>query len=379
LDGENGETVMYNIRNVVYGSRIIIQHPYVLQIGVQTLKRNITNLIDYNLSDGISFAPKGVTFRISGVCNLNCQMCIYKNTDYLSSTKMLPWDIFTQVIDSVKNKHLIIIFTGGEPLLHPKIIDCIKYVKSSGLNCSLVTNGWLLERFAQDISSSGLNLLAVSVDGTEKIHDKIRDKQGSFQKAIAGINILNSNKQRPLLFINTSIQADNYAIFDELVDIAIESEVDGMNIQILWTRSPEVVEQHNQKHPEFSIREGWINEEITKIDSKVLRNTFSRIKKKPLLVNLFPSFTVDQIKCWYTNPSLLVKGHRSKCPWMMANVFHDGTMRMCDDIIIGDLHQSSFWDIWNSERMKLFRKILKDDQHFPICAGCCNLFRNNIL
>ncbi len=370
---------MYNIRNFVNGSRIIIHHPYVLQIGAQTLKRNITNLIDYNLSDGRSFAPKGVTFRISGVCNLNCQMCIYKRTDYLSSNKMLPWDIFTQVIDSVKSKHLFIVFTGGEPLLHPKIIDCINYTKSCGLNCSLVTNGWLLEHYAKDISLSDLNLLAVSIDGTEVFHDKIRDKKDSYQKAFSGIREINIYKKRPLLFMNTSIQADNFSILDELVDKAIESKVDGMNIQILWTRSPEVVEQHNQKYPEFPIREGWINEEITKIDSKVLRNVFSRINKKPLLVNLFPSFTVDQINCWYTNPSLLVKGHRSKCPWMMAHVFHDGTMRMCDDIVIGDLHQTSFWDIWNSERMKLIRKKLKEDEHFPICAGCCSLFRNNIL
>ena len=71
-----------------------------------------------------------------------------------------------------------------------------------------------------------------------------------------------------------------------------------MNIQILWTRSPQVVEQHNQQHPEFPIRKGWIDEELTRINAEVLEQTFSRIRKKPLLVNFFPSFTVDQIKCW---------------------------------------------------------------------------------
>ncbi len=370
---------MSNIRNLVYGSQIALRHPYVLQSGIRILNRNLTNLVDYNLRDGRSFAPKGVTFRISGVCNLNCQMCIYRNTDYLSSKKMLLWDIFTGVIDAVKNQHPFIVFTGGEPLLHPRIIDCINYVNDSGLNCSLVTNGLVLKRFAEDLSQTGLNLLTVSIDGTEAIHDKIRVRQGSWQKAFAGIRKINDTKQRPLLFINTSIQADNYQILDQLGDEAIANEVDGMNIQILWTRSPQVVEQHNQKHPEFAIREGWINEELTRIEAEVLEQTFTRIRKKPLLVNLFPSFTVDQIKCWYSNPSLLVDGHRSKCPWMMANIFHDGTLRMCDDIIIGDLHTTPFWEIWNSERMISFRRSLKENKHFPICAGCCSLFRNNIL
>lgn len=95
------ENLVSNIRNLVYGSQIILRHPYVLQSALRILSRNLTNLVDYNLNDGRSFAPKGVTFRISRVCNLNCQMCIYRNTDYLSSKKMLPWDIFTGVIDAV--------------------------------------------------------------------------------------------------------------------------------------------------------------------------------------------------------------------------------------------------------------------------------------
>jgi MoaA/NifB/PqqE/SkfB family radical SAM enzyme len=163
------------------------------------------------------------------------------------------------------------------------------------------------------------------------------------------------------------------------VEKAIEAGVDGMNVQVLWTRPPERAGLHNKKFPEYQVREGWADESLLQIDFKELEEVLNRMKRSSLLVNVFPAFTTQQIHTWYTTPAKLLKDHRAKCPWMMANVFHDGTMRMCDDVIIGDLNENSFWDVWNSERMTDFRRTLKNHKHFPICAGCCSMFRDNIL
>ena len=97
-------------------SRIIRNHPRLLWVGTRILKRNLLAMVDYNLMNGRSLPPKTLTFRISGQCNLNCKMCIYRNAGYLNSSNMLPVTIFKQIIDQVRSTNPIISITGGEPL-----------------------------------------------------------------------------------------------------------------------------------------------------------------------------------------------------------------------------------------------------------------------
>jgi len=358
---------------------VIREHPQLLKVALNVAWRNTTNLIDYNFMSGRSFRPKAVTFRISGQCNLNCRMCIYRNSGFLDTAKMLPLPIFKRVIDEVYPFKLFVVFTGGEPLMHPHIIECLQYTKEKGLHCSLTTNGLALAEYAEEIVESGLDTLGISIDGPEKVHNRIRGRTDSYQRAFEGIQKVKSFEKRPLIFINTSIQTDSYAHIDRLVDEANEAGVDGMNVQVLWTRPPDRATLHNRTFPEYPVRDGWADETLLQIDFNKLEDVLRKARESSLFVNVFPSFSLQQMHTWYTDPAQLLRNRRPKCPWMMANVFHDGTMRMCDDVIMGDLEEDSFWKIWNNERMVKFRKILKENKHFPICAGCCSMYRDHIM
>jgi len=365
------------MKTIRFLMRVVRWHPQFLKIAARIAWRNVTALIDYHMN-GRSLPPKGVTFRISGLCNLNCQMCIYRNAGFLDTTQMLSLEIFKKVIDQVYSSKPFIEFTGGEPLLHPDILECLSYAKKKGLYCGLTTNGLNLARYAEDIVKSGLDLLVVSLDGPQEIHDRIRGRAGAYQKAFEGIQKVKRFERRPLIFINTSIQAESYQHLDKLVDEVICLGVDGMNVAALWTRPPARSALHNQHFPEYTVRDGWIDESLLQIDFKVLQDVLRRVKKKNLFVNLFPTSSIQRIRTWFTDPGQLLNGRRLKCPWMMANVFHDGTMRMCDDIVLGDLKVQDFWEIWNSEKMTKFRRTLKKHRNFPICAGCCSMYRDRV-
>jgi MoaA/NifB/PqqE/SkfB family radical SAM enzyme len=292
---------------------------------------------------------------------------------------MLPFHLLKKVIDEVYPFKFHVSITGGEPLLHPEIIKCIRYIKDNRLCCSLTTNGWLLEQYANEINKKPPDMLCVSLDGPEKIHDEIRGRIGSFRRAMNGIEVLKRNKKRPLLFINATIQKDNYRAFDQLVDDAMRAEVDGMNMQILWARPIERANTHNQRHPEYKVSHGWADKSLFQINMDIFEEVIAKAKAKNFLVNVFPEISKNERLLWYTHPEQLLKGHRPKCAWMMANVFHDGTMRMCDDIIVGDLNAKGFWDIWNDIKLREFRQTIKASKFFPICAGCCSLFRDKLL
>jgi MoaA/NifB/PqqE/SkfB family radical SAM enzyme len=358
---------------------VVRQHPQFLKLALRVAWRNATNLVDYNLMHGQSFPPKAVTFRISGQCNLYCQMCNFRHAGFLDSTQMLPADIFRKVIDEVYPHRLHVSLTGGEPLLHPDVVGFIRYAKERGLSCSLVTNGWSLAQFADDLVGAGLDMLTVSIDGPEEIHDKIRGRKGLHRRITEGIREVKKFEKRPLLFFSTTIQADNHAHLEQVVDDAIRVGVDGVNIQHLQTRPPARTSLHNGVFPELQVRDGWIDESLLQVDTTLLQGALYRAKQKGLCVNVFPVLSLRDIPTWYTNPMQLLPTQRIKCPWVMANVFHDGTMRTCDDIILGDLRQEGFWEIWNGEKMVRFRRQAKTSKTFPICATCCSLYRSHTI
>lgn len=59
----------------------------------------------------------------------------------------------------------LITISGGEPLLHPKLDQIIRHIRSHGLIATLITNGYLLtpERIKR-LNRAGLDHLEISID-----------------------------------------------------------------------------------------------------------------------------------------------------------------------------------------------------------------------
>ena len=355
---------------------VIFNYPQLIKIPFDVGRRNITAWLEYKLEDGKSRPPKAVVFKVSNICNMNCKMCNYSNAGYFTDGKMLSETLFQSVIDDIYKYRPVIAFTGGEPLINKSMFNYLDYVKEHNLICSMVTNGWFLEENAAYIISSGLDILCVSIDGPGDVHDRIRKKPGAYARAMAGIKKIANYGKRPMLFVSSTIQADNYGFLNQLVDELENIGIDAMNINLLWIRSPERAEQHNQLFPEFQGGGGWIDQSLLEMDFAKLEQEIKQIKKRKMLINITPPLDIRRIRDWYTNPMSFLEDRKLLCPWMWAIIFQDGTMRMCDDIVLGDLSKDDFWEIWNGERMINFRRTLKEKKCFPICAGCCNLYRN---
>jgi len=42
--------------------------------------------------------------------------------------------------------------------------------------------------------------------------------------------------------------------------------------------------------------------------------------------------------------------------------------------VVGNVTETPFRQIWNSERMRLFRKVVREQRYFPGCTRCCGFF-----
>ena len=78
-------------------------------------------------------------------CNLNCKFCSYSDRD---KSKSLSLEQVKWVIDIlVQRRTESLTWTGGgEPILHNRFNDMLRYAGSKGLKSGLVTNGTVIDR-----------------------------------------------------------------------------------------------------------------------------------------------------------------------------------------------------------------------------------------
>lgn len=84
---------------------------------------------------------------------------------------------------------------GGEPMLRKDaVFEYIRILKSGDIIVNMVSNGYFIsDEVASKLHDLKINNVQISVDGFEENHDWLRNKKGSFEKAINAINHLISN------------------------------------------------------------------------------------------------------------------------------------------------------------------------------------------
>ena len=120
-----------------------------------------------------------------------------------------------------------IIFSGGEPLLHPNFIEACNIVRKLIGHVSLSTNGILIPQYIHTFQKN--DGIQVSVDGDERAHDFIRSK-GSYEKAVRALRLLDEYGIRHS--ISFTICETNKHCIDHIIDLCIETGARTLNFNI---------------------------------------------------------------------------------------------------------------------------------------------------
>ena len=130
-----------------------------------------------------------IVWNMTRTCNLNCVHCYSqsKNLQYNNELTLEEGKAFIDDISSFGSP--VMLFSGGEPLMHPHFLDLCFYAKSKGMRAVISTNGTLITKeLAKELKKVGLSYVGISLDGLESVHDRFRGKKGAFREAIEGIN-----------------------------------------------------------------------------------------------------------------------------------------------------------------------------------------------
>ncbi len=100
----------------------------------------------------------GIGFDLIDDCNIRCRQCFYSKSVQL--VKMISLKQMTEIVKKVSGKFSEMYLLGGEPTLHPQLLEILKLGSAHFSTVILVTNGLRLadEEYCKEIALPGLNL-----------------------------------------------------------------------------------------------------------------------------------------------------------------------------------------------------------------------------
>ena len=154
---------------------------------------------------------KRIDIKISFRCNNLCTFCAqgHKRDMYPDrSSKTVAAELKKAWKEGVRG----VVFTGGEPSLHPQILGLVRLARATGFrSIQLQTNGRTLAYpgFCADLVKAGLTEFGPSLHGSKAAtHNELTGAAGSFPQSVAGI--ANAVKTGLPVITNTVITAANY-------------------------------------------------------------------------------------------------------------------------------------------------------------------------
>jgi organic radical activating enzyme len=117
-----------------------------------------------------------LTIEPNRTCNIRCRSCYTLNRECVKSLD----EVKKEIDLAVKKRNLeTITLLGGEPTLHPHIMEIIRYIKGRKLKCQLLTNGIIFlddegDSFLNSLMSAGIDRILLHIDcGQNHIHSDI--------------------------------------------------------------------------------------------------------------------------------------------------------------------------------------------------------------
>lgn len=163
----------------------------------------------FSEAEGNGLFPSSMDMMVTTKCNLNCPVC---------------WGAYTPEFRSVgieKQKKMIdvmyangmrrMVFTGGEPLIEPGLVELLKYAKTKGVTTWLFTNGILMTEERADEIMPYVDMISLSLDGYDDATNSVNRSTGHFDAVMRVLDIMKRrypNKDVQILTVVTNRNKD---------------------------------------------------------------------------------------------------------------------------------------------------------------------------
>jgi len=300
-------------------------------------------------------------------CNLRCKMCFFNFPEKKKSMPDMSNKTFNLIASQIFpiSSHLTL-SCMAEPLLYKKFPEVLSEVsKHEFLYSEYVTNGMLLNsRIIEKSIEANISTVQISFDGAKpETLEKIRIG-ANFKKIIDNIQMFNKIKsdykvKHPFIRFNYVIMKDNVNEVVDVVKLAREIGVNEINFRHLVPLKGLGVKLQSLKYNKSN-------------SDTYLHKAKEDAQKFGISLIGFPLLEPE------TNNE--DKFHNSLCdkrcflPWEQVHILPDGRIIPCpfwyNEKAFGDLNETSFDSIWNSDNYNLLRWELETGRWRKICRTC---------
>jgi len=339
----------------------------------------------YHLPDGaargarMDAPPRMVFIEVTNRCNLLCETC--PRTFFTREPlKTLTFDEFRSIADQFPEMRRCALHGIGEPLLNRELPRMIGYLKARGVEVLFNSNGTLLTPAWQEaLVRSGLDQFRCSIDGARpETYAQIR-RADLLHKVVDGLTGLVETKARlgaatPQVSIWCVATRENIAELPELVRLAARVGVPEVYLQRMVFFAQDATEQYGMARQDLAIFDSALSQQeaiITECEalSAELGLAFHASGARDLRNSLAAQRPADHAP-W----------RACMRPWTTAYVTANGNCLPCcispfstndyDSLILGNLFERPFAEIWNDAGYGKFRTRLLSTEPNHACASC---------
>ena len=246
---------------------------------------------------------------------------------------------------------------GGEVFLRPDWKEITAALTGRGMKVCIITSGFLLsEKHLDELEALGIESVAVSLDGPERVHDACR-RAGSYRRALEAIRAL-TGRGIPTSVIS-ALRADNAPLLPELYETLRGYPIFAWQLQAC--------------SPMGSARDGALD---TRFDAlEVIRFAAREAPGAP-----FTILIADNIG-YFTPEETAIRGRKGAvfggCSAGLSTLGIDsaGNVRGCESLyderfIEGNLRRKRLREIWEDEETFAYNRRFTPDKLTGKCARC---------
>ncbi len=162
-----------------------------------------------------------VSWNTTNACNMFCDHC-YRDAGCKADEELSTAEAKTLLEQIARANFKIMIFSGGEPLMRPDIVELAAYAAQLGMIPVFGTNGTLITpELAKELKSVGVRGMGISLDSMDpKKHNQFRRFDGAWEGAVQGMR--NCRAAGLPFQIHTTVMDWNEHELEALTDFAVE-------------------------------------------------------------------------------------------------------------------------------------------------------------
>lgn len=311
--------------------------------------------------------PRTVQVDPTNLCNNDCVAC-WCHSPLLGDQKMppdvkrqtLPLDVLERLLDELEamGTQEIYVAGGGEPFMHPRMVEFAAMIKSRGFLCRINTNFTLVNpKILDRLMTLKVDEFIVSAwsgdaEAYASVHPNKREKD--FAEIEKHLLYLNGKKRGvPRVRLFNVLLRENYRNFFQMMEFACKTDCETIEFTLA-----DIIPQYTDQLSLRAEDRQWLLEAIEKVGQK----TFLRCSGRPIEIA-----KLDQFRRRVASPFMLSgeydRGFIDTLPctngWQFSRIHADGSVAPClkaHRYLVGNIYDQPFSAIWNSERQRVFRR-----------------------